>query len=206
MKNLKKALLILVVVVMALPACKKGANDPFISFKSRDARITATWKLTAIDGTESDVSTTSGVTTNMSTTVTYNGSSETKTVVTTITGMPTQTNTTTSVFTFDMTLDKRGVVTYNATAVVLSTTSSYTGNGSWAWLSNSKNRDAIMIALNGDGAGVVGIGGFMGIPAMYDIDQLKSKTLVLKNKTEESTTGSTSSSKSSEYTYTFEKQ
>ncbi len=45
MKKLKIALLILVAVVMILPSCKKGANDPFLSLKSRKARITGEWTL-----------------------------------------------------------------------------------------------------------------------------------------------------------------
>ena len=50
MKNLKIALFVVLAATFILPSCKKGENDPFISLKSRDARITAKWKLTKIEG------------------------------------------------------------------------------------------------------------------------------------------------------------
>ena len=44
---MKKILPFLLVILslIAIPSCKKGEDDPFISFRSRDARITAKWKL-----------------------------------------------------------------------------------------------------------------------------------------------------------------
>ena len=38
-----------------LAACKKGENDPFLSLRTRNARITGTWKLTAQETTQTDV-------------------------------------------------------------------------------------------------------------------------------------------------------
>lgn len=38
--------LILTLTVSVLPSCKKGSDDPAISFKSRNSRITNTWNLT----------------------------------------------------------------------------------------------------------------------------------------------------------------
>jgi len=50
---MKKNLLFLALAVIAsstlLSSCKKGENDPFLSLKSRDARITALWKLTSAE-------------------------------------------------------------------------------------------------------------------------------------------------------------
>lgn len=195
MKKLKIALLTLLAAVILLPSCKKGKDDPFISLKSRDSRITAKWKLTSITGTESDITISSGSTTNQSKSVTYNGSTEISTTTTTITGFPTQTNTTTSIYSYDMTIDKLGVVTYNLTAPP----DSYTGNGTWVWASNNKNKDVINISLNGTG-------GFL-FSGSYDIDQLKSKELVFKNTTDEySASSGQNETKHTEYTYTFEKQ
>lgn len=78
MKNLKKALLILIVVGMALPACKKGENDPGISLKSRKARLTGEWKLTEGSTTQTSGSTTATYAYNGSTcTVTSGGFSST---------------------------------------------------------------------------------------------------------------------------------
>lgn len=46
-KTMKKTLPFLLVILslIVIPSCKKGEDDPFISFRSRDARITAKWKL-----------------------------------------------------------------------------------------------------------------------------------------------------------------
>ena len=45
-KNILFIALSLVVGSTVLTGCKKGENDPFLSLKSRDARITELWKLT----------------------------------------------------------------------------------------------------------------------------------------------------------------
>ncbi len=66
MKKMKIALLMLLTAVLILPSCKKGENDPFMSLKSRKARLCGEWDLK-----EGTMTQTSG-----STTVTYsfNGS------------------------------------------------------------------------------------------------------------------------------------
>ncbi|HNW99159.1 MAG TPA: hypothetical protein PKK00_12185 [Bacteroidales bacterium] len=45
MKKVKIALLMLLAAVIILPSCKKGENDPFLSLKTRKARITGEWEL-----------------------------------------------------------------------------------------------------------------------------------------------------------------
>jgi hypothetical protein len=46
-----KPALLLLTTVVTLQGCKKGENDPFISLKSRDARITGEWELTKMEST-----------------------------------------------------------------------------------------------------------------------------------------------------------
>ena len=46
MKNNKIALFIVFIAAMSFGSCKKGENDPFISLRSRDARVTGKWELT----------------------------------------------------------------------------------------------------------------------------------------------------------------
>jgi hypothetical protein len=72
MKKVKFALIMLMAAVLILPACKKGANDPFISLKSRKARLVGEWTLK--DGTTTQ---TSGGTTY---TTVYNGTTATYTI------------------------------------------------------------------------------------------------------------------------------
>ena len=47
MKNFTFNLLlfIIIIVVFTMSSCKKGEDDPFISFRSRKARITGEWNL-----------------------------------------------------------------------------------------------------------------------------------------------------------------
>ncbi len=52
MKNVLFTLIALVCLSI-IPGCKKGENDPFISFRSRDARITGKWKVVNLELIES---------------------------------------------------------------------------------------------------------------------------------------------------------
>ena len=118
MKNFKRALLILVVVLMALPACKKGKDDPGISLRSRKARLSGEWKLTA------------GSTTSLSggstTTATYNGSTCTETF---------GGSSYTFAYAEALTIDKKGTFEY----VITGASSSTTYKGSWYF--GGKNKD-----------------------------------------------------------------
>ena len=40
-----KKILTIMLIVTAFVGCKKGEEDPIISLRSRDARITGTWEL-----------------------------------------------------------------------------------------------------------------------------------------------------------------
>lgn len=51
MKKVLVALLMAAVIMPAFIACKKGAEDPSISLKSRNARLIAEWKLKGMEGT-----------------------------------------------------------------------------------------------------------------------------------------------------------
>jgi hypothetical protein len=49
--EMKKTILMFVAagLMFAIPSCKKGENDPFLSFSSRKARVAGEWKLSAYD-------------------------------------------------------------------------------------------------------------------------------------------------------------
>ncbi len=52
MKTFKKTLLMVAIAAMLMPlleSCKKGKEDPGISFRSRNARVTGTWTLKSYD-------------------------------------------------------------------------------------------------------------------------------------------------------------
>jgi hypothetical protein len=48
---MKKVFLVMLAALIVIPAfqsCKKGENDPAISFRSRDARLIGNWKLVKV--------------------------------------------------------------------------------------------------------------------------------------------------------------
>jgi hypothetical protein len=53
MKNIVITLIALVCLTV-IPSCKKGENDPFISLRSRDARITGKWKVVNLELIENE--------------------------------------------------------------------------------------------------------------------------------------------------------
>jgi len=67
MKNVLSAALIVVLIMPAMQSCKKGAEDPFISLRSRDSRIQGNWVLVEVNRTRTQTTTNS--TTNSTTTV-----------------------------------------------------------------------------------------------------------------------------------------
>jgi len=189
--------LVALFALTAFQSCKKGDNDPSISLKSRDARITAKWKLTKIEGT--DITLSSGIT--QTTAVSFDGS--VRTVVTTITGFPIVIPPTTSKDTvaFDMTIEKKSKMSWTETFTTASpaTVDAQSGTGTWQWVDSDKDKSFVTICGPNNGGSADLIKG-----GVYKIDRLASKELVLivESSTNENGTNTTSTS----YKYTFEAQ
>lgn len=62
---------------ITIPSCKRGANDPFLSMRSRDARITGKWKLTGMNHKQVNTSISGSTVTITETTTTYANSVQT---------------------------------------------------------------------------------------------------------------------------------
>jgi len=183
---MKKFMIVLLVAAFAMPflnGCKKGPNDPAISLKSRDARITATWKLVKIEGTRQSVD---GSGDAYTITYAYDGTTYTAS----------QSGYTESgTGAFEMTIEKDGLA---------KSKESYTPNGGsanvvsgdnkWYWWSNDDNKSSIYIMV---------YGGNLFSSGLYVVDQLKSKELVLNYKFSENDNGDLYSA---DVFYTFEAQ
>lgn len=178
-----KKLLVLSIGALALVAnlssCKKGENDPFLSLKSRKARLTGEWTVTKIEGTSSDKNSSFPIA-DVTSTTTYDGTTET-TTTTTVMGTDTDTETYTLSFVFD----KDG--TYTQTKVEGTTTEVETGN--WIFLGKNKtaeiaNKEAIQLNPTSTSSTTNGVTvtssstGFTNSKTLM-IDQLKSKEIVL---------------------------
>lgn len=128
MKNLNKTMIALMIGAITLPAmesCKKGENDPGMTFKSRDKRLLGTWELTSSEEKTTSTNTSSIVnpafnsSLTVVTTTTFSGGSEKKEKVTTDTKTPgttiTETITDVQKMTVEITIDENGTFTMKAT-------------------------------------------------------------------------------------------
>ncbi len=114
-------LMILVVGISGIQSCKKGEEDPFMSLRSRKARLTGEWQVTSYETKNS----TNG-------TVTFSESLS-GTTLTTSSGGVSDTET----YSYDFTFEKDG--TYKTIEVEDNVTKTITGN--WAFLGKNKNAD-----------------------------------------------------------------
>jgi hypothetical protein len=178
-----KKLLFLLIVLIALPAlqsCKKGENDPLISFRSRDARLIGSWKLVKVEGSYDRVQ---GGNHTYST-FTYDGYTFLDDISNGSVG---------GTGTYEMTIDKKGTMSWNETLLVGNHTLINEGNGYWKWQNTDKNKTVVNLV---GGAHLFTSGDCM-------IDRLAYKELVIKRKYNTNDDGDTYSS---DYTYTFEKE
>lgn len=185
MKKMKIVALAIITLAVVLPmsSCKKGPNDPSISLKSRDARITAEWKLTAITGTtvQNYLGTQYTITHN------YNGTTY---------SIASNGSTSSGVGAFTMTIDKDGVFTYNETYTDdgASSANVVSGEGQWFWAGNDNSKVAVILPISNSS--------FFSTNS-FIVDELKSKELILHVKGIEVENGITSSA---DLYYTFENQ
>lgn len=173
----------------AVTGCKKGENDPFLSLKSRKARISGEWKLSEGTVTESQ---TSGGTTN--------------TDVTTYSGTTVSSGGSTSTYSETLTIDKDGTFEVN----IVEDGFSNTIRGNWYFSGKSKDidlkkKEAIIFSE----LQYISTGGTSTYTGLYAdqillIDQLKNKEIIFKGKITYSETGGYAASY--EYDRTFEKQ
>lgn len=181
-KNFFVAMLLLTGFILSFNSCKKGENDPSISLKSRDARITAKWKLTKIEATGVH---TWGTTTSTTTTA-YDGTIYTQTN----TGSPS----TSATGSYEMTIDKQGQVSWSENYTESGGDADIkSGEGQWGWMNSDKNKEFIWI----DGGYNLFEGG------MFYVDRLASKELILHYTYKYVNNGNTNSY---DKKYTFTKQ
>lgn len=173
----------------AITGCKKGENDPFLSLKSRKARISGEWKLS--EGTVTETQTSGGTT---------------DTDVTTYTESTVSSGGFTASYTEKLTIEKDGTFEVN----IIENGFSNTIKGNWYFSGKSKDidlkkKEAIIFSE----LEYISSGGTSTYSGLYAdqillIDQLKNKELIFKGLITYSETGGDSGSY--EYDRTFEKQ
>lgn len=125
---MKKHFLSLMIILIGsstiLSSCKKGEEDPFLSLRSRDARITALWKLTSAESMsnfDGDLYTSS-----------FNGSLMTNT---------SPWGSGSNAYSLSIEIKKDG--TYQS--IETSGSNMETTDGRWIWLNSAKNKTSISL-------------------------------------------------------------
>ena len=71
--QLQTTILFSLILLLIVGGCRRGEDDPRISLRSRDGRLTGTWELESATGSIVEVSNDTGVPVTMSSTITYSG-------------------------------------------------------------------------------------------------------------------------------------
>lgn len=146
--------------IVALGGCKKGEEDPFLSFSSRDSRLEGTWTLssgtmevTALYKNAAPGSTASN-TTIASNTYALDGTNAEYKYEQTINDNPVDEATYTLGFAIEMTFSKDGTYTSVFKGQVIGTNGTpkdkdITSTGTWSWKDYGKNKAGISLVQAG---------------------------------------------------------
>lgn len=186
--TIKVALAALMIAGVSLESCKKGEGDPFLSLKSRKARVAGEWTVSAGEGKD--------VSSSITSTWTYNG-----TVKTTTVGSASAEDKFTETYEFE----KDGKFTYKHVDNNGSTATTDTWTGTWNFtggVGDVKNKSQIVLNVltYSDGSSTTTYTGSDAPSMVMDIYELKSKEMIFKGT---GTTTQGSSSSSSEFSWTL---
>jgi hypothetical protein len=183
---MKKLLGIIIIVALAsttFHSCKKGENDPGLSLKSRTARLVGEWELTEMTSTSTNTYSTGGSSTS---TTNFSGSSKTTIY---------SSGSVTTVYSESMEVMKDGTYKGNTSETGDGWSSISASEGTWAWIAGNKddeykNKERVGItetsSTNTDtysgnsDTNIYTSDGDAGDLYIMKIDQLGSKTLVVK--------------------------
>ncbi len=177
-KQILKLSFAVAIIALVFSGCKKGENDPFISLKSRTARLAAEWELSAMDYTTTSVGSSYTFTDKYS----YSSGIQTVTSTTTV-GGNSSTSTSTQTLTQKFTFEKDG--TYKVE--INDDGDLETIEGNWAWLGKNKpaelaDKEALMLSSTKevDGSDTDNYSGKSNdFDGMLVLDKLSSKELVI---------------------------
>lgn len=162
-----KSLVLTVLIGASIVACKKGDNDPFLSLRSRDARVAGEWKL---DSWSSKEISTFQFETEYDT-ISYesndfDGANLRYFLIDSVDTLDLPNS-----FSLDLVMDKDGTFT-RTTEIEYDT---YLEEGNWTWTNDGKNKTGIAFD-DQDGA--------------YDVLELRNKKMVLTKSSQEMYTDS----------------
>ena len=190
-KNTMIAAVILSTVCAGFVGCKKGENDPFLSFRSRKGRVAGDWTVSAYKETQTQGSNT--------TTTNYDGTTWTETDPTGSPSTVTKTVTYTAKFEKDGKWSSNMHATWSETIFSITTTYDETETSSGTWnftggVGEEKNKSQLAmftesysdvkittVASNPPSTNTSSstATGSLAWPNVMDIDQLKNKEMIL---------------------------
>lgn len=177
--NFLKVMIVLFIGVLTLEGCRKGENDPLISLRSRDARVTGEWKLVEFESTRTEVYSEDNTTVTVVRTASYDGTTWTRT-------NPGGTNSFS--YSRNIIIDKDGKYVFKEAE----DGDRYEESGRWSWLDDAKNKRRILLDSHGT----------------FYIDQLKNSEMIFTVDSEDSEIDSDGDTYKETYTSTarYEKQ
>lgn len=181
-KTFKYLLLSLMIAPVAMTGCKKGDGDPFLSLKSRKARFTGEWTVTAGKGSDSGNGSASSWT--------YDGSQK----VTTFTS-PTAFSTTNK-YTVEYDIEKDGSFTMTNTDNNASTAVVTTIKGTWNFtgrVGELKNKQQVLFTITSvsSSGGTVTYAGSDCPTQLIELYELKNKEIIIKSTGSDSSNSTT---------------
>lgn len=167
MKKIYTLIMAAAIAASALPSCKKGENDPFLSLRTRKARVAGEWKVTSGKGSNTQTGAWNPYTSSW----TYDGSTQSETEGGNTTSFPR---------TITYSFEKDGTYTHTD----ISDGATVTTTGTWNFLqgvgeTKNKSRLALNELTTTSQNGPVTTEG-EGYDMMYTIDELRHKKMVLK--------------------------
>lgn len=164
MKKIVYVILTFTTLLLALGSCRKGAEDPFLSLRSRQSRLIGVWEISGIEGTRVDtrVKLTGGTSTKKITTTFKDTLKKSFDGTTAIDSVYSEVLSINEDGTFNDTINSKKFV---ENAVNSKKTNTRIVTNQWHWLNTKKNKTGIEL---------VGLGSF-------NVDRLASKELVLSS-------------------------
>ncbi len=172
-QNYKLVIVILLGLMIFSPGCKKGEDDPFLSFRTRTNRLTGEWKLKEAEIRVQESSSTKVISTNYS----YSG--------TTMNVKVSESNLNSYVgayrYSEEITFEKDG--TYRQT--VKSSTDVYSTKGDWFWTNKNKNlelekKEALILTVTEDSEGAAYSGKSNYPQSIWVFKRLSNKEIIIE--------------------------
>jgi hypothetical protein len=186
MKKIHIYILVAAMVIPAFQSCKKGENDPFLSFRSRKARVAGDWKVVSSKGSQTETGSFGN-----SFSWTYDGTTYTETDASGTVSYPE---------TVTYTFEKDG--NYSYTRVSDGNTSSATGTWNFlAGVGDAKNKERMVLRSISYTSSSYSITYDMtDYDDAFEIDELRNDRMVWKRKMTYSFPDGTSGVAEEEYT------